>query len=294
MWLRRRQANAPAEAPDTSAAPPPDHREWFRSIGAWQSFLAQRPDMADPAAIRGIVEYGCRNGVLIRLLGHVPALDVVCAGEDPRESFLAAGFSARQRAMLETFIEHPLAGDRHRVTIWGHEAVTPFALFLHGLFPKYVGTEYADSDAARAALFPIPFQDITRCTWPDACFDIVLSGDVLEHVSDLDAALAEWARVLRPGGRIVATSPFREYNAKTEVKAVLGPEGITHLAAPDYHGNPADPEAGSLVFQVPGWDIIERCRRAGFADAAVQFWSSYEYGLVSVELAGVLLLDARR
>jgi len=28
-----------------------------------------------------------------------------------------------------------------------------------------------------------------------------------------------------------------------------------------------DPELGSLVFTIPGWDIIPNCREAGFARA---------------------------
>lgn len=38
-------------------------------------------------------------------------------------------------------------------------------------------------------------------------FDLVFSNSVLEHLADLDATIAECARVLRPGGRLVATVP---------------------------------------------------------------------------------------
>jgi arsenite methyltransferase len=37
----------------------------------------------------------------------------------------------------------------------------------------------------------------------DACFDLVVSTQVLEYVAEIDRALAEIARVLRPGGRTV-------------------------------------------------------------------------------------------
>lgn len=36
--------------------------------------------------------------------------------------------------------------------------------------------------------------------FPDGCFDIVYCCDVLEHVDDVDRAIAETARVLKPGG----------------------------------------------------------------------------------------------
>ncbi|MCC6436703.1 MAG: class I SAM-dependent methyltransferase [Acidimicrobiales bacterium] len=41
----------------------------------------------------------------------------------------------------------------------------------------------------------------------DACFDRVIASEVLEHVADDGAALAELARVLRPGGTIAVTVP---------------------------------------------------------------------------------------
>ena len=46
---------------------------------------------------------------------------------------------------------------------------------------------------------PLPF--------PDASFDAVVMKDLLEHVADPVAVVAESRRVLRPGGRVFASSP---------------------------------------------------------------------------------------
>ncbi len=46
--------------------------------------------------------------------------------------------------------------------------------------------------------------------FPDCHFDIVANNMVLEHVADLDAALQEIARVLRPGGTALCMFPSKD------------------------------------------------------------------------------------
>lgn len=49
--------------------------------------------------------------------------------------------------------------------------------------------------------------DGTRLPFADGAFDRIIASEVLEHVPDDDAAFAELARVLRPGGTIAVTVP---------------------------------------------------------------------------------------
>ncbi len=51
--------------------------------------------------------------------------------------------------------------------------------------------------------------------YPAATFDLILSHEVLEHVSDDRRALEEIARVLKPGGRLVLFVPNRGYPFET-------------------------------------------------------------------------------
>lgn len=56
--------------------------------------------------------------------------------------------------------------------------------------------------------------DVLRLPVADASMDVVLAADVLEHVPSLDAALAEAARVLKPGGDLYVNTINRTTRAK--------------------------------------------------------------------------------
>ena len=49
--------------------------------------------------------------------------------------------------------------------------------------------------------------DALRLPFPDGHFDRVLAAEILEHIPDDELAMAELARVLRPGGTAAVTVP---------------------------------------------------------------------------------------
>jgi SAM-dependent methyltransferase len=53
--------------------------------------------------------------------------------------------------------------------------------------------------------------DIQSLEFADASFDCVVAAWVLFHLPDLDAGIAELARVLRPGGRLVAATNAEDH-----------------------------------------------------------------------------------
>ncbi len=49
--------------------------------------------------------------------------------------------------------------------------------------------------------------DATKLPFADDSFDVVITSEVLEHIQDDVAAIAEMVRVLKPGGHFAATVP---------------------------------------------------------------------------------------
>jgi 2-polyprenyl-6-hydroxyphenyl methylase/3-demethylubiquinone-9 3-methyltransferase len=56
--------------------------------------------------------------------------------------------------------------------------------------------------AAQRGIRPVE-ADVTALPLASGCADVVVAGEILEHVTDLSAAVAELSRVLRPGGLLV-------------------------------------------------------------------------------------------
>ncbi|MDP9125650.1 MAG: class I SAM-dependent methyltransferase [Pseudomonadota bacterium] len=153
------------------------------------------------------------------------------------------------------------------------ERLTPFYFKLADRLSGVVGSEYVDPalpSGTQVERHGIVFhhQDVSRLSFADATFDLVLHGDVFEHVFDYQAGLRELARVLAPGGTMLFTVPFREDRYDHLVRATRVGGEIRHLLPPEIHGNPIDPQ-GSLVYQTFGWRILSDLRAAGFASAAI-------------------------
>jgi SAM-dependent methyltransferase len=72
--------------------------------------------------------------------------------------------------------------------------------------------------AAHQWFGPLPIEQVTGVTLPfkDQSFEVVVSFDVLEHIPDTDAHLAEVSRVLRPGGAYLIQTPNKWTNVVFE------------------------------------------------------------------------------
>jgi 2-polyprenyl-3-methyl-5-hydroxy-6-metoxy-1,4-benzoquinol methylase len=277
-----------AAQPVPAAAAAEEVTTSFTDISEWHRFCDARPHLFDKDFITRIVEHATQNGVRSAFLGRIPAEEVKVTGGEYREHLMAGGLNSRCRAVLELIAAEPWH-TRPEATIYAAEAVTPFALIMRGRFPRFVGSEYASTEEARSALFPIPSQDLENLTFPSDRFDCVVTNDCLEHVPDIGRCLGEMHRVLHPGGVMLSTFPFT-FVYDSVVRARLADGQIEHLEEPEYHGNPAEPETRSLVFEIPGWNILDRARQAGFSRAEMVFVSGKEQAITASEIAGVFVL----
>lgn len=195
-----------------------------------------------------------------------------------REELLCpiTGLNNRQRA-IATFAERLVASREHKVDdVYLTEQVTPLFAWMSSRFQTVhiVGSEYLGLDVPSGEIRAgIQHQDIERLGFESSAFDMIVSCDVLEHVNEPERALAEFARVLRPGGHLLFTVPFLWHSEKNRRRARAAHGSIEHLVGPCYHGNPMDP-GGSLAFFDYGWELLQWVRNAGFHDVSVVcYWS---------------------
>jgi SAM-dependent methyltransferase len=96
----------------------------------------------------------------------------------------------------------------------------------------------ASATAVRGDAYALPF--------PDATFDRVIAAEVLEHLPEDDRAVAELARVLRPGGLMAVTVPR------------WGPERVCWALSDAYHQ-----VEGGHVRIYRGGELVRRLETTG-------------------------------
>lgn len=91
---------------------------------------------------------------------------------------------------------------------------------------------------ARRNVAGVPFLlgDLRRLPLADESVDLVTSALALTHVADLAAVLAEFSRVLRPGGAAIVSDVHPELVRLGSTVKAQGPSGRPQLAATHPHG----------------------------------------------------------
>jgi ubiquinone/menaquinone biosynthesis C-methylase UbiE len=193
------------------------------------------------------------------------------------------GLNNRMRAAVH--LAQSILGVGREDRIYLTEATTPLYTWFERKYADVVGSEHLGPETPRGTenRDGLRNEDLTRLTFAEATFDLVVCFDVLEHVPDYRQALRECHRVLRPGGKMLLTVPFRRDSRQNVVRARLLESGeIEHLLPPQFHGDPLDSD-GCLAFYEFGWELLDELREIGFARVSGLLYWSLELGYLGVE-----------
>ena len=161
-------------------------------------------------------------------------------------------------ASLARWVEAPEVRDLHVAEINRIDGVHD----ILGRLPHLEASDFHPGAAPGEVVDGVRSEDLTRLTYPDATFDLVLTSESLEHVPDLDAALSEIKRVLKPGGRHIFTVPLLPGVERTYPRAIVRSDGTIEDVAPRICHPGGD--WGYPVFTEFGADLPDRLRQAGF------------------------------
>src|SRR4051812_13005439 len=148
-----------------------------------------------------------------RLRKRASAYTGVATGVDAREPALAAIRKAAPRCVLEVGCG------------WGELAEwiardTGADVAAVDLSPRMVELARARGVDARIA-------DVQDLPFPDCEFDVVVAAWMLYHVPEIDRALAEIVRVLRPGGQLFAITNSRTHLLELRELVGSGPSTLS-------------------------------------------------------------------
>lgn len=182
--------------------------------------------------------------------------------------------NSRMRFMIE-YIKKNFINNK----IFIYERITNTYAELSKCIKEIVGSEYLSSDYKSGEVVNgIMHQDATMLSFEDNTFNLVVSNDVFEHVSDFKQSLREAYRCLKPGGKLVFSIPIFLDRKNNVIRAKQSKNNeIINILKPIYHGNPLSKD-GSLVYTEFGWEIIENLKECGFKDAYAIAYTSSEKG----------------
>ena len=197
-----------------------------------------------------------------------------------RERMVCTSCQMNNRQRLMATLLKQFLNEKVNQSVYLMEQVTPIFDWAekHCIGQTINGSEYLGPGYASGTIIEgIRHEDIENLSFGSQTLDLVVSNDVFEHVPDYQNAFAECARVLKPGGIMLATIPFHSQSIQSVVRAKLSEGQINHLQPPQYHGNPVSQE-GSLVFTDFGWDVKVAAQNAGFQEVTIDYYLSEPYG----------------
>lgn len=228
---------------------------------------------------------------------YIPPDQISVDKSNIRESIVANQLISRNRAILYV-LSHLFDQKLFNSTlkVYTPELISSWSAWLVNLFGKENVTlsEYlSDCDLN---IDENHHQDLCNLSFSSESFDLVLVNEVFEHVRDLEQAFREINRILKAKGVVLATTPLAYGQFDSIIKAKYNQDSgeVIYLSEPEFHGDPIRPEKGSLVYQIPGWEILNMADASGFHSAKFHYITSWKYGILGADLPGVLVFQAEK
>jgi len=106
-------------------------------------------------------------------------------------------------------------------------------------------------------------EDLQCLTYPDNCFDIILTSETLEHVPNPDRAWHEIYRTLKGGGYHIFTIPIIPSRWQTIQRAGFVKGARKDVCEPAYHGDWGREDV--FVYTDFGMDVVEKLDKMGLS-----------------------------
>lgn len=149
-------------------------------------------------------------------------------------------------------------------------------IFLQKEVTAYIGSGLFSGHGLGEAVGSLRNEDLEQQTFNDDTFHFVIHLDVLEHLYNPFTALTEIHRTLKVGGYCLFTAPTEQPRLMSEQVAFMEHGGVQIVGEPEYHGNPQNPEEGSLVTWRYGYDLpLLITRNTPFTDVEVRRYQSH-------------------
>ena len=167
------------------------------------------------------------RGVLVEQVSAATVYEQVSAGYDAEAG---GGLFATDEPVVAEY----LASREPGVALDAACGTGRFAEFLARRGHRVIGVDSSPDMLAHAqqrvpeAEFHVG--ELDRLPLPDDCVDVIVCALALEHVPRLDPVLAEFARVLRPGGDLVISDVHHELITRGSVMTTRGPAGEPRIA----------------------------------------------------------------
>jgi SAM-dependent methyltransferase len=132
---------------------------------------------------------------------YVPRDPAALAPGDRRRAATRAYVASQLRQAYQRLTDQHLREDASQILVDLGCGGMPYRAMMQPRLARYVGVDIAGNPDAQAH-----FDATGRCELPDQLADLALSSQVLEHVPDPAAYLAEAHRLLKPGGTLLLST----------------------------------------------------------------------------------------